>query len=61
MIGGSYCRQQGSKPNHTIQMVFFIGVDLSLIVFVDLFVYELNFMTDKGYCGESSGKQSMES
>jgi hypothetical protein len=36
--------------------LFFRGVDLSLIVCVDLSVCELVFMTDKGYCAESSGK-----
>jgi hypothetical protein len=57
MIAWSYCRQQGSKLNHIIQTLVFRGVDLSLIFCVDLSVYELNFMTDKGYCAESSGKQ----
>jgi hypothetical protein len=47
MTAGSYCRQQGSKLNHIIQMLVFRGVDLSLIFCVDLSVYELNFMTDK--------------
>jgi hypothetical protein len=61
MTAGSYCRQQGSKLNHIIQMLVFRGVDLSLIVCVDLSVYELNFMTDKGYCAESSGQQSVAS
>jgi hypothetical protein len=61
MTTGSYCRQQGSKLNYIIQMLVFRGVDLSLIVCVDLSVYELNFMTDKGYCAESSGQQSVAS
>jgi hypothetical protein len=61
MTAGSYCRQQGSKLNHIIQMLVFRDVDLSLILCVDLFVYELNFMTDKGYCADSSGKQYMAS
>jgi hypothetical protein len=39
--------------------LFFRGVDLSLIVCVDLFVCELNFMTDKGYCAESNGQRSV--
>jgi hypothetical protein len=47
--------------NHIIQTLVFRGVDLSLIVCVDLSVYELNFMTDKGYCAESSGQQSVAS
>ena len=59
MTTRSYCRQQGSKLNHIIQTRVFKGVDLSLIVCVDLSIYELNFMTDKGYCTESSGKQSV--
>jgi hypothetical protein len=58
MIAGSYCRHQDSKLNYIIQTLVFRGVDLSLIVYVDLPVYELNFMTDKGYC---FGKQSMAS
>jgi hypothetical protein len=57
MIVGSYCRQQDSKLNYIIQILVFRGVDLSLIVCVDFFVYELNFMTDKEYCAESSGNQ----
>jgi hypothetical protein len=61
MTSGSYCRQQGSKLNHIIETLFFRGVDLSLIVCVDLSVYELNFMTDRGYRVESSGKQSVAS
>jgi hypothetical protein len=61
MTIGSYCRQQDSKLNYIIQTLVFRGVDLSLIVCVDLSVYELNFMTDKGYCAESSGKQSVAS
>jgi hypothetical protein len=32
---------------------------MSLIVCVDLYVCELVFMTDKGYCAESSGQKSM--
>jgi hypothetical protein len=39
--------------------LLFRGVDLSLIVCVDLSVCKLIFMTDKGYCAESSGQQSM--
>jgi hypothetical protein len=58
MTAWSYCRQQDSMLNYIIQTLIFRGVDLSLIVCVDLFVYELNFMTDKGYYVESSGKQS---
>jgi hypothetical protein len=61
MTAGSYCRQQGSKLNPIIQALIFRGVDLSLIVCVDLYVYKSNFMADKGYCAESSGKQSVES
>jgi hypothetical protein len=61
MIAGSYCRQQGSKMNDIIQMLVFRGVDLSLIVCVDLSIYELYFMIDKGYCAESSGQQSVAS
>jgi hypothetical protein len=56
MAARSYCRQQGSKLNHIIQKIVLRGVDLSLIVWVDLSFYELNFMTDKGYFAESSGK-----
>jgi hypothetical protein len=44
-----------------IQTLVFRGVDLSFIVCVDLSVYELNFMTDKGYCAESSEQQSVAS
>jgi len=40
--------------------LFFKGVDLSLIVCVDFSVYELIFMTNKGYCVETSGKQFVE-
>ena len=61
MTIGSYCRQQDSKLNYIIQTLAFRGVDLSLIVYVDLNVYELNFVTDKGYCAESSGQQSVAS
>jgi hypothetical protein len=60
MTIGSYCRQQDSKLNYIIQTLVFRGVDLSLIVCVDLYVYELNFMNDKGYCAKSSGHQSVE-
>jgi hypothetical protein len=60
MTAGSYCRQPNSKLNYIIQTLVFRGVDLSLIVCVDLFVYELNFMTNKGYFAELSGQQSME-
>jgi hypothetical protein len=56
MTAGSYCRQQGSKLNHNIQTLVFKGFDLSLIVCVDLSIYELNFMIDKGYYAESSGQ-----
>jgi hypothetical protein len=45
--------------NHIIQTLVFIGVGLSLIVYVDLPVYELNFMTNKRYCAESSGQHSV--
>ena len=55
MTAGSYCRQQDSNMNYIIQTLVFRGVDLSLIFCVDLSVYELNFMTNKGYCAESSG------
>jgi hypothetical protein len=58
---GSYCIHQGSKLNHIIQMLIFRGVDITLIVYVDLSVYELKFMTDKGYCAFSSGQQSVAS
>jgi hypothetical protein len=61
MIAGSYCRQQYLGLNQIIQTLFFRGVDLSLIVCVDLSVCELVFMTDKVYRAESSGKQSMAS
>jgi hypothetical protein len=61
VIAGSYCRQQYSGLNQIIQTLFFRGVDLSLIVCVDLSVCELIFMTDKGYCAESSGQQSVAS
>jgi hypothetical protein len=61
MIAGSYCRQQYSGLNQIIQTLVFRGVDLSLIVCVDLYVCELIFMTDKGYCAESSGQQSVAS
>ena len=57
MTVGFYCRQQDSKLNYIIQTLFFRGVDLSLIVYVDLSVCELDFMTGKGYCAESSGKK----
>jgi hypothetical protein len=50
MIAGFYCRQQDSGLDYIIQTLVFRGVDLSLIVCVDLFVSELVFMTDKGYC-----------
>jgi hypothetical protein len=60
MIAGSYCRQQYSGLNQIIQTLVLKGVDLSLIACVDLSVCELVFMTDKSYCAESSGKQSME-
>jgi hypothetical protein len=59
MIAGSYSKQQDSKLNYIIQTLVFRGVDLSLIVYIDLSIYELNFMTDKGYCAESSGQQSV--
>jgi hypothetical protein len=49
---GSYCRQQDSRLNYIIKTLVFRGVDLSLIVYVDLSVYELNFMTDKEYCAK---------
>jgi hypothetical protein len=45
--------------NCIIQTLVFRGVDLFLIVCVDLFVYELNFMIDKGYCADLSGQQSV--
>ena len=45
----------------SLRHLFFRGFDLSLIVCVDLSVYELNFMTNKGYCAESSGQQSVAS
>ena len=61
MTAGTYCRQQDSKLNYIIQTLVFRGVDLSLIVYVDLFVYDLNFMIHKGYCAELSGQQSMAS
>ena len=61
MTGGSYCRHQDSKLNYIIQTLIFKGVDLYLIVCVDLSVYQLNFNSDKGYCAESSGKQYMAS
>jgi hypothetical protein len=61
MTIGSYCRQQDSKLNYIIQTLVLRGVDLSLIVCVDLSVYELNFMTDKGYCAKLSGQHSMAS
>jgi hypothetical protein len=61
MAAGSYCRQQDSKMNYIIQTLVFRGVDLSLIVCVDLYVYELDFMIDKRYCANSSGNQSVES
>jgi hypothetical protein len=61
MIVGSYCRQQDSGLNYIIQTLVFQRFDLSLIVCVDLSVCELVFMTDKGYCAESSGKQSVAS
>jgi hypothetical protein len=57
MTVGSYCIQQDSKLDYIIQTLVFRGVGLSLIVCVDLSVYELNFMNDKGYCAESSGQQ----
>jgi hypothetical protein len=60
MITGSYCRQQDSGLNYIIQTLVFRGVDLSLIVCVDLSICELVFMTDKGYCAKSSGQQSVE-
>jgi hypothetical protein len=47
MTVGSYCRLQDSKLNYIIQTLIFRGVDLSLIVYVELSVYELNFTTDK--------------
>ena len=55
MTAGSYCRQQDSELNYIIQTLVFRGVDLYLIVCVDLSVYELNFINDKGYFTESSG------
>ena len=61
MTAGSYCRQQDSNLNYIIHTLAFRGVDLCWIVYVDLSVYELNFMTTKGYCAESSGQQSMAS
>jgi hypothetical protein len=61
MTVGSYYRQQDSRLDYIIQTLVFRGVDLSLIVCVELYVYELNFMTDKGYCVELSGKQSVTS
>jgi hypothetical protein len=61
MTIGSYCTKQDSRLNYIIQTLVFKGVDLSLIVCVDLSFYELNFMTDKGYCAKLSGKQSMAS
>jgi hypothetical protein len=57
MTAGSYCRQQDSKLNYIIQTRVFRGVDPSLIVCVELSIYELNFTTDKGYCVKSSGKK----
>jgi hypothetical protein len=59
MTYGSYCRKQDSRLNYIIQTLVLRGVDLYLIVCVDLSVYELNFMSDKGYCAESSGQQSV--
>jgi hypothetical protein len=61
MTTWSYCREQDSSLNYIIQTLVFRCVDLSLIVYVDLFVYELNFMNDKRYCAELSGKQSVAS
>jgi hypothetical protein len=61
MTAGSYCERQDSKLSYIFQTLVFRGVDLSLIVYVDLFVYELISMTDKGYCAESSGQQSVAS
>jgi hypothetical protein len=61
MTAGSYCRQQDLKLNYIIQTLVFRGVDLSLIVCVYLSFYELIFMTNKGYCAESSGQQSVAS
>jgi hypothetical protein len=58
MTVGSYYRQQDSKLNYIIQTLVFRSVDLSLTVCVDLSIYELNFMIDKGYYAESSGKQT---
>jgi hypothetical protein len=46
-----------TEPYHSD--AYFKGVGLSLIVCVDLYVYELSFMTNRGYCAESSGKQSV--
>jgi len=57
MTAGSYCRQQDSNLNYIIHTLAFRGVDLCLIVCVELSVYELNFMIDKEYCTESSGQQ----
>ena len=57
MTAGSYSRQQDSKSNYIIHTLVFRGVDLYLIVCVDLSVCELDFMTEKGYCGDSSGQQ----
>jgi hypothetical protein len=44
-----------SKLNHIFQQLVLKVFDLSLIVCVFLFVYELNFMADKEYLAESSG------
>jgi hypothetical protein len=42
------------KLNHIFQQLVLKVYDLSLAVCVFLFVYELNFMTDKEYLAESS-------
>jgi hypothetical protein len=61
MIAGSDSRQQDSGLISSFRHLFFIGVELSLIVCVDLSICELVFMTNKGYCAESSGQQSVAS
>jgi hypothetical protein len=55
MKAGSYLRQRDSKLNHIFQQLVLKLFDLSLAVCVFLFVYELNFMTNKEYLIYSSG------
>ena len=63
MITLSYCREQDSGLNYIIQTLFFGGVDLYLIVCVDLSICELVFMivgtgADPGFNATTTHQQN---